>query len=190
MLQISSLTEENNQVNEIFQSTKIELQSVIAKLEEQVTLERSKADTLVSEIEKLRAVAAEKSVLEAHVEELEKTLKKFESQLKEEVMHSSQREGYTTVMIGSKYNNTGLMFLQVENATAASVKVSELTSKLQEGEHVASDRDVLNEQVLQLQKELQAAQSSIAEQVSDLFFCLTSTYLRYALGFVRTLESD
>lgn len=61
------------------------------------------------------------------------------------------------------------MFLQVENATAASVKVSELTSKLQEGEHIASDRDVLNEQVLQLQKELQAAQSSIAEQVSDLF---------------------
>lgn len=94
MLQISSLTEENNQVNEIFQSTKIELQSVIAKLEEQVTVERSKADTLVSEIEKLKAVAAEKSVLESHVEELEKTLKKFEAQLKEEVMctHLKQRE--------------------------------------------------------------------------------------------------
>lgn len=67
-----------------------------------------------------------------------------------------------------------MMFLQVENAAAASVKVTELGSKLQEHEHSASDRDVLNEQVLQLQKELQAAQSSIAEQVNDLYFCLAS----------------
>lgn len=60
------------------------------------------------------------------------------------------------------------MFLQVENATAASVKVAELTSKLQENEHIASDRDALSEQVVQLQKELKAAQSSIDEQVIDL----------------------
>ncbi|CAN6918935.1 unnamed protein product [Brassica oleracea] len=111
MKQVTSLTEQDNQVNKIFQSTKVELQSVIAKLEEQVTLERSKPNTLVSEIEKLKEVAAEKSVLESHVEELEKTLKKFEAQLKEEV----------------------------KNATAASVKVAELTSKLQEDEHISSD---------------------------------------------------
>lgn len=61
------------------------------------------------------------------------------------------------------------MFLQVENAAAASSKVAELTSKLQEHEQIAGDRDILNEKVLQLQKELQAAQSSIAEQVNDLF---------------------
>ena len=138
-MQVTSLTEQDNQVNKIFQSTKVELQSVIAKLEEQVTLERSKPNTLVSEIEKLKEVAAEKSVLESHVEELEKTLKKFEAQLKEEVMHSSQTEGSTTVMIGSIYNSTDLMFLQVKNATAASVKVAELTSKLQEDEHISSD---------------------------------------------------
>ena len=138
-MQVTSLTEQDNQVNKIFQSTKVELQSVIAKLEEQVTLERSKPNTLVSEIEKLKEVAAEKSVLESHVEELEKTLKKFEAQLKEEVMHSSQTEGSTTVMIGSIYNSTDLMFLQVKNATAASVKVVELTSKLQEDEHISSD---------------------------------------------------
>ncbi|CAF2077075.1 unnamed protein product [Brassica napus] len=77
MKQVTSLTEQDNQVNKIFQSTKVELQSVIAKLEEQVTIERSKPNTLVSEIEKLKAVAAEKSVLESHVEELEKTLKKI-----------------------------------------------------------------------------------------------------------------
>ncbi|KAF2540765.1 hypothetical protein F2Q70_00036792 [Brassica cretica] len=89
MKQVTSLTEQDNQVNKIFQSTKVELQSVIAKLEEQVTLERSKPNTLVSEIEKLKEVAAEKSVLESHVEELEKTLKKFEAQLKEEVKNAT-----------------------------------------------------------------------------------------------------
>ena len=78
-------------------------------------------------------------------------------------MHSS-----TTVVIGSYiYNCNGIMFLQVENATAASVKVAELTSKLQENEHIASDRDALNEQVIQLQRDLQAAQSSIDEQVNN-----------------------
>lgn len=102
MLQISSLAEENNQVNAMFQSTKDELQSVIAKLEEELTVERSKADTLVSEIEKLKPVAAEKSVLESHVEELEKTLTKVEAQLKEEVLYSSQtEENRIIVIIGS-----------------------------------------------------------------------------------------
>lgn len=99
MLQISSHTEENNQVNAMFQSTKEELQSVIAKLEEQLTVESSKADTLVSEIEKLRAVAAEKSVLESHFEELEKTLSEVKAQLKENVVHSSQTEEIINIII-------------------------------------------------------------------------------------------
>jgi len=83
----------------MFQSTKEELQSVIAKLEEQLTVESSKADTLVSEIEKLRAVAAEKSVLESHFEELEKTLSEVKAQLKENVVHSSQTEEIINIII-------------------------------------------------------------------------------------------
>ncbi|CAN8315704.1 unnamed protein product [Cochlearia groenlandica] len=79
----TSLAEENNQVNAVFQTTyKVELQSVIAKLEEQATVERSKADTLVSEIENLKAVTAQKSVLESHVEELEKEFDQNRSSVK------------------------------------------------------------------------------------------------------------
>jgi len=81
-----------------------------------------------------------------------------------------------------------MTFLQVENAATASVKVAELTSKLQEHEHIAGERDVLNEQVLQLQKELQAAQSSIDEQVNVLSFvsALFISDITFS-GFFRTL---
>lgn len=99
MLQISSHAEETSQVNAMYQTTKDELQAVIAKLEEQLTIESSKADTLVSEIEKLRAVAAEKSVLESHFEELEKTLTEVKAQLKENVVHSSQTDEIIYIII-------------------------------------------------------------------------------------------
>lgn len=78
---MSSLAEENNQVNEIYQSTKSEL----VKLQEQLEVEKSKVDTMVSEIKKLSAMAAEKSVLETNLEEVEKQLKTAEAKLKEEV---------------------------------------------------------------------------------------------------------
>ncbi|ESQ36392.1 hypothetical protein EUTSA_v10006865mg [Eutrema salsugineum] len=79
--QMSSLAEENNQVNEIYQSTKNEL----VKLQEQLQVEKTKSDAMVSEIKNLSAVAAEKLVLESNFEEVEKQLKKAEAQLKEEV---------------------------------------------------------------------------------------------------------
>lgn len=49
-------------------------------------------------------------------------------------------------------------------------KVAELTSKLQEHEHKASYRDVLDEQAIQLHKELQASHTAISEQVNKSFF--------------------
>ncbi|CAN8311304.1 unnamed protein product [Cochlearia groenlandica] len=78
---ISSLGEENNQVNEIYMSTKDEL----VKLQEQLQVEKSKSDAMVSEIKKLNVVAAEKSVLVSTFEEKEKQLKEVEARLKEEV---------------------------------------------------------------------------------------------------------
>ncbi|KAF3604501.1 hypothetical protein F2Q69_00037588 [Brassica cretica] len=90
------LAETNNQLKIKIQqlegllgSSSTEKEAAMKQLEEQVTLERSKPNTLVSEIEKLKEVAAEKSVLESHVEELEKTLKKYEAQLKEEVKNAT-----------------------------------------------------------------------------------------------------
>ena len=78
---MASLAEENNQVNEIYQSTKSEL----VKLQEQLEVEKSKVDTMVSEIKKLSALAAEKSVLETNFGEVEKQLKISEAKLKEKV---------------------------------------------------------------------------------------------------------
>lgn len=43
-------------------------------------------------------------------------------------------------------------------------KVAELTSKLQEHEHKASERDLLH-------KELQASHTVISEQVNETLFC-------------------
>ncbi|CAL9213803.1 unnamed protein product [Arabidopsis halleri] len=80
--QISSLEEEKNQVNEIYQSTKNEL----VKLQD-----KTKSDDMISEIEKLSVVAAEKSVLESNFEHVEIQLKKVEAQLKEEKEAVSQK---------------------------------------------------------------------------------------------------
>ncbi|AAB71445.1 ESTs gb/AA042402,gb/ATTS1380 come from this gene [Arabidopsis thaliana] len=120
--QISSLEEEKNQVNEIYQSTKNEL----VKLQAQLQVDKSKSDDMVSQIEKLSALVAEKSVLESKFEQVE-------IHLKEEVE-----------------------------------KVAELTSKLQEHKHKASDRDVLEEKAIQLHKELQASHTAISEQKEAL----------------------
>ncbi|KAJ0245024.1 Myosin heavy chain [Hirschfeldia incana] len=78
---MTSLAEENNQVNEIYQSTKSEL----VKLQEQLEVEKSKVDSMVSEIKKLSAMAAEKSVLENNLKEVEEQLTISEAKLKEEV---------------------------------------------------------------------------------------------------------
>ena len=58
--------------------------------------------------------------------------------------------------------------MQVENVkVAAAGKEAELNSKLEDHAHEVKDRNALYEQVIQLQRELQIAQTAIAEQVSD-----------------------
>ena len=55
---------------------------------------------------------------------------------------------------------------QVESVkTTATVREAELTSILEDHAQKISDRDVINEQVLQLQRDLELAQTSIAQQV-------------------------
>lgn len=59
--------------------------------------------------------------------------------------------------------------MQVENVKAAAAgKEAELNSKLEDHAHEVKDRNALTEQVLQLQKELQLAQTTITEQVTNL----------------------
>ncbi|CBI34100.3 unnamed protein product, partial [Vitis vinifera] len=80
---------------------------------------------------------AEKTVLQTRLEELEKQLVIAEAQLKEEV----------------------------ESVRAAAVgREAELSTQLEEHARKVQDRDSLSEQVVQLQKELHLAQTSIVEQ--------------------------
>lgn len=154
---MDSLAEENNQVNEIYQSTKSEL----VKLQEQLEVEKSKVDAMVSEIKKLSALAAEKSVLETNFGEVEKQLKICEAKLKEKVK----------IIICywiNTYTPSLMMFLvffshQVE-------KVDELTSKLHEHEVKTSDRDLEDKKATQLYKELQSSHTVISKEVTEFYF--------------------
>ncbi|KAJ0087791.1 hypothetical protein Patl1_33228 [Pistacia atlantica] len=136
--QISSVMEENNLLNETYQNAKTELQSLISQLEGQLQQQKAIEVTLKSEIESLKSEAAGKLELENRLREVEKQLVTVETQLKEEV----------------------------ENVKAgAAGREAELNLKLEDHAHKVSDRDVLKEQVLQLQRELQLAQTTVAEQL-------------------------
>ena len=93
MLQISSLMEENILLNETHQNTKKELQSVILRLEEQLKDEKENEGSLKLEIKNLKAEIAESSLLQTRVKELEEQLVTVETQLKEEVLYSVNKEG-------------------------------------------------------------------------------------------------
>ncbi|KAL4340639.1 hypothetical protein GQ457_08G015320 [Hibiscus cannabinus] len=134
--QISSLMEENNLLNETHQNTKKELQSIILQLEEQLKDQKENEESLKLEIGNLKAEIAERSSLQTRVKELEEQLVTIETRLKEEVESVK---------------------------TAASVREAELTSKLEDHAQKISDRDLINEQVLQLQRDLHT-QTTIAQQ--------------------------
>lgn len=173
---MASLAEENNQVNEIYQSTKSEL----VKLQEQLEVEKSKVDTMVSEIKKLSALAAEKSVLETNFGEGEKRLKNSEAKLKEEV---------TIVMCYwmSTYLYTSLMMFLVFFSHQVE-KVAELTSKLHEHEVKTSDRDLEDKKATQLYKELQASHTVISKEVTEFYFLFFLLLVTSELTFLHKLS--
>ncbi|KAJ7959692.1 Myosin-11 isoform X1 [Quillaja saponaria] len=135
--QISSAIEEKNLLNETYQNVKIELQSAISHLEEELKEHKQNEDALRSEVENLKADTAEKSVLQTRVKELEEKLMKSESQMRNE-------------------------FESVQ--AAAAEREAELRSKLEEHAHRVQDKELLNEQVLQLQEQLKLLQTRSVEQ--------------------------
>ncbi|XP_048434435.1 myosin-10-like [Pyrus x bretschneideri] len=82
--QISSLTDENNLLNEVHQNTKKELQQAISNLEEQLKEQKAGEAALKSEVENLKAEATEKSLLQNSLKELEEKLVKTEARLQKE----------------------------------------------------------------------------------------------------------
>lgn len=85
-LQLSSILEENNLLNETHQTSKKEHQNVIAHLEEQLKAIKSSEASLKSQLEVFQAEIHQKSQLESRIKELEDHLGSAEAQVKEEVM--------------------------------------------------------------------------------------------------------
>ncbi|KAA8526157.1 hypothetical protein F0562_007743 [Nyssa sinensis] len=135
--QISSVMEENNLLNETYQNAKKELEDVSIQFEEKTKEHKLNEDALKAEMENLKAEIGEKTVLQNLLKELEEKSTITEARLKEEV-ESAQ--------------------------VAAANREAELTSKLEDHVQKVHDRDILNDQLVQLQKELHIAQSTIAEQ--------------------------
>uniref|UniRef100_A0A1J3GYG1 Uncharacterized protein n=1 Tax=Noccaea caerulescens TaxID=107243 RepID=A0A1J3GYG1_NOCCA len=174
--QMSSIAEENNQVNEIYQSTKNEL----VKLQEQLQVEKSKSDASVAEIKKLSAVAAEKSVLESNFEEVEKQLKIVEVQLKQEVekvaeMTSKLQENEQKASEGDVQHEQVLLLhreLQAshtvisEEKEAVSQKHSKLEATLKKSQEELEAKKIMIKE-LEQKVQLADAKSKVTESIGE-----------------------
>ncbi|KAF9587595.1 hypothetical protein IFM89_004427 [Coptis chinensis] len=136
-LQVSTIMEENNSLNNTYQVERKELQEMISKLQGESNEQKELEETLRGVVESLKAELAEKSVVQARVVELDQQLVLAETRLKEEVESIKAK---------------------------ASEKEAELLSKLEEHAHKLQDRDILDEKVILLQKDLSLAHAGIAEQ--------------------------
>ena len=88
-LQISSVGNEKNMLNETNQNLKKELQSLIFDLEEKLKEQQKIEGSLRSEVETLKVQVAEKYALQSQLEEIEEKLAQTESRLNEEVRTES-----------------------------------------------------------------------------------------------------
>lgn len=77
--------EENNLLNETFQNSKKDLQTLIVQLEEQLKEQKSNEDALKAKLEVLNTEVVQKSELQNHLKELQEQLATAEAQLEEEV---------------------------------------------------------------------------------------------------------
>ncbi|GAB2260931.1 hypothetical protein Droror1_Dr00011786 [Drosera rotundifolia] len=113
-----------------------ELKNVISQLEKQLKEYQLSEESLKPELETLKIESVQKLELEEKLKELEQQFATAEAQLKDEV----------------------------QNVRTASVaREADLTSNLEQQGHKVQDGDALNEKLLQLQQELQLAQTTIVE---------------------------
>ena len=95
-LQIASIVEDNNVLNETYQKTKNDFQSEILRLEEKLKEQSKVEESLRSEIENLKADIAENNGLKIRHKELEDELSKSEALRKDEV---HQNEDFINFLI-------------------------------------------------------------------------------------------
>ncbi|GMH25098.1 hypothetical protein Nepgr_026941 [Nepenthes gracilis] len=134
--EVSSVMEENRQLHETSIESKKELQNMIKLLQGQLKECELSEEALKDEVKNLRIESAQKLELQARLKELEEKFLTTEAQLKEEVKSVH---------------------------TAAIARETDLTSSLEQHLQKAQDRDALQERVLQLEQELQHAQTTTTE---------------------------
>ncbi|KAF6172351.1 hypothetical protein GIB67_024973 [Kingdonia uniflora] len=139
--QISTIMEENNTISETYQDARKELQAVIVQLEAQLNEQKATEENLKVDLGNMKAGLVEKTALQALVVDLEQQLTVSESRLKEEVKS-----------------------IQV----AAAEKEAGLVSKLDEHVSKLQDKDIADEKVQQLQKDLDLAHTMIAQQDEEV----------------------
>lgn len=86
IVQISSVMEENNLINETYQSSKKDLQAIIVQLEEQLKEQKSNEDALKAKLETFNSEVGQKAELQNRLKEIEEQLATAEARLKEEVI--------------------------------------------------------------------------------------------------------
>ncbi|XP_010484892.1 PREDICTED: golgin subfamily A member 4-like [Camelina sativa] len=145
-----------------------ELQTAIEDLTKQLTSEGERLRSQISSLEEKNKQVNE--IYQTTKNELVKLQEKLqEDKSKSEAMVSEigklSSVAAEKLVLESNYEQVAIQLKEVEAQLKEKVeKVAELTSKLQEHEHKASDRDVLDEQAVQLHKEFQASHTLIAEQ--------------------------
>ncbi|XP_010457619.1 PREDICTED: restin homolog [Camelina sativa] len=145
-----------------------ELQTAVEDLTKQLTSEGERLQSEISSLEEKNKQFNE--IYQSTKNELIKLQGKLqEDKSKSEAMVSEigklSAVAAEKLVLESNYEKVEIQLKEVEAQLKEKVeKVAELTSKLQEHEQNASDRDVLDEQAVQLHKELQASHTLISEQ--------------------------
>ncbi|CAL9095061.1 unnamed protein product [Musa acuminata var. zebrina] len=134
--QITSVMEENIMLHEMYQNMRRELETTV-QLKEEPTDEKAREFPLNSLVGNLEAELAEKSLMQARISELEHKLLLYEKTYTQEIESL---------------------------VSAAAEKEAVLTAKLKDHTSLLQERDSLDQQLKEILKELDLAQSTITEQ--------------------------
>lgn len=82
---MTSVMEENNMLNEMYQNAKKELEAIVVQLEGQLNAQKEREVSLNANVENLKAELAEKSLIQPKISQLEQQLLLAENKYMEKV---------------------------------------------------------------------------------------------------------